>query len=80
MGSFDPELSAMTNIAFLGTHLINGKPANDTACVTGFDQASFMIGSSSNIFNVRSIQHMEILLSEELCSSLWTQPKVLLMA
>jgi hypothetical protein len=38
MGSFDPGLSAMTNITFVGTHLINGKPANDMTCITGFDQ------------------------------------------
>ncbi|KIJ52230.1 hypothetical protein M422DRAFT_156996 [Sphaerobolus stellatus SS14] len=52
MGSFDPNLSAMTPTKFIGTHLINGKPANNTACVTGFDQASFMIGSVSSLFNV----------------------------
>jgi len=52
MGSFDPNLSTMIKTKFVGTHLLNGQPANDTACVTGFDQASFMIGSVSNLFNV----------------------------
>ena len=53
MGSFDPSLSAMANVRFLGTHLVAGAPANASACVTGFDQASFMIGTVSSLFNVR---------------------------
>ncbi|KAF8524875.1 phospholipase B [Hysterangium stoloniferum] len=52
MGSFDPSLSAMANLTFVGTHLVNGRPANDTACVQGFDQASFMIGTVSSLFNI----------------------------
>jgi hypothetical protein len=55
MGSFDPTLSAMTPVQFLGTHLANGQPANGTACVKGFDQASFMIGTVSSLFNVRAL-------------------------
>ena len=52
MGSFDPSLSAMANMQFLGTHLIGGAPGNASACVMGFDQASFMIGTVSSLFNV----------------------------
>lgn len=51
-GSWDPNLSAMTNVTFIGTNLVNGTPANTTACVTGFDQVGFMIGTSSSLFNV----------------------------
>lgn len=51
-GSFDPKLSAMMNLSYAGTHLNNGQPDNDTACVTHFDQAGFVMGSSASLFNV----------------------------
>ncbi|KAA1473978.1 phospholipase B [Dentipellis sp. KUC8613] len=50
-GSWDPNLSSMMNISYVGTKLNNGQPANNTACVTGFDQASFMMGTSASLFN-----------------------------
>ncbi|EPQ56964.1 hypothetical protein GLOTRDRAFT_73425 [Gloeophyllum trabeum ATCC 11539] len=50
-GSWDPNLSAMVNMSFAGTHFVNGTPPNDTACVTGFDQAGFIMGSSASLFN-----------------------------
>jgi len=51
-GSWDPQLSAMVNITYAGTHLTNGQPANDTACTTFFDQTSFVMGTSASLFNV----------------------------
>ena len=56
MGSFDPSLSAMANMQFLGTHLVGGAPGNASACVTGFNQASFMIGTVSSLFNVSPLR------------------------
>ena len=53
-GSYDPTLSAFVDIRFMGTHLVNGKPANSSACVTKFDQTSFIFGTSSSLFNVRT--------------------------
>jgi lysophospholipase len=53
LGSYDPDLSAFVDIRFMGTHLVNGKPANSSACVTEFDQASFIFGTSGSLFNVR---------------------------
>jgi len=53
LGSYDPNLSAFVDVRFMGTHLVNGKPANSSACVTEFDQASFIFGTSSSLFNVR---------------------------
>ncbi|KAI0045904.1 phospholipase B [Auriscalpium vulgare] len=50
-GSWDPNLSSMMNISYVGTHLNNGVPDNTTACVTGFDQASFVMGTSASLFN-----------------------------
>jgi len=52
-GSYDPDLSAFVDIRFMGTQLINGKPANATACVTEFDETSFIFGTSSSRFQVR---------------------------
>ncbi|KAF9782507.1 phospholipase B [Thelephora terrestris] len=52
MGSWDPNVSAMVNLTYVGTHLSNGKPDNDTACVTGFDEAGFIIGTSSSLFSI----------------------------
>lgn len=51
-GSWDPVLSAMMNTSYAGTHLNNGLPDNDTACVTNFDQTGFMMGTSASLFNV----------------------------
>ncbi|PSR76524.1 hypothetical protein PHLCEN_2v8427 [Hermanssonia centrifuga] len=50
-GSWDPNLSAMVNMTYIGTHLTNGEPDNNTACVTAFDQAGFMMGTSASLFN-----------------------------
>ncbi|KAI0044217.1 phospholipase B [Auriscalpium vulgare] len=50
-GSWDPSLGAMLNLTYAGTHLVNGQPANSTACVTGFDQAGFVMGTSASLFN-----------------------------
>ncbi|KAI0092923.1 phospholipase B [Irpex rosettiformis] len=50
-GSWDPNLSAMMNLSYAGTHLSNGTADNDTACVRAFDQAGFIMGSSASLFN-----------------------------
>ncbi|EJD05258.1 lysophospholipase [Fomitiporia mediterranea MF3/22] len=44
MGSFDPTLASFTPTKFLGT-------MNTSVCVTGFDQVSFISGTSSELFN-----------------------------
>ena len=43
----------MVNITFAGTNLTNGKPDSGSSCVTGFDQAGFVMGTSASLFNVR---------------------------
>ncbi|KIJ18736.1 hypothetical protein PAXINDRAFT_129113 [Paxillus involutus ATCC 200175] len=50
-GSWDPNLSAMAPMAYAGTHLVNGLPANPSTCVTAFDQVGFLMGSSASFFN-----------------------------
>ena len=42
----------MANMTYVGTHLDNGNPPNNTGCVTGFDQAGFVMGTSASLFNV----------------------------
>lgn len=42
----------MTPTTYSGTHLVNGLASGTSACVTGFDQVSFIMGSSASIFNV----------------------------
>ncbi len=51
-GSWDPQLSAMVNMSYAGTHLSNGQPDNTTSCTTFFDQIGFIMGTSSSLFNV----------------------------
>lgn len=46
-GSFDPTLAAFTPTKFLGS-------PNDSVCVTGFDQTSFIEGISSNVFHTEN--------------------------
>ncbi|KAH9451071.1 hypothetical protein MJO28_009457 [Puccinia striiformis f. sp. tritici] len=60
-GSYDPQLSAFIPTEFIGTSLNAGKPyvASPKArkidlkniCVRGYDQLSFIIGSSATLFN-----------------------------
>ncbi|KAG6917429.1 hypothetical protein DXG01_002515 [Tephrocybe rancida] len=51
LASYDPNLSAGMNLSYAGTHLNNGRAVNGSACVTGFDQAGFIMGSSASLFN-----------------------------
>lgn len=50
IGSYDPSLRAFANLKYLGTTLDNGKP-KDNKCYTNFDNAGFVMATSSNIFN-----------------------------
>ncbi|KAG6842116.1 hypothetical protein C0991_002770 [Blastosporella zonata] len=51
LASYDPNLSMGMNLTYAGTHLLNGTAVNGSACVTGFDQAGFIMGSSASLFN-----------------------------
>ena len=42
----------MQPLQFAGTNLTNGLPSDTLACVTDFDQASFVMGISSSFFDV----------------------------
>ncbi|KAF9061930.1 lysophospholipase [Rhodocollybia butyracea] len=68
--SFDPSISAGADLTFIGTSLSQGVPTDNSSCVVGFDQASFVIGSSSNIFlsvqsepgGTTSVEELQLLL------------------
>lgn len=50
LGSWDDSLKAFVDTKYLGTELDGGKPKNDT-CVAGYDNAGFIMGTSSSLFN-----------------------------
>ncbi|KAJ7581090.1 phospholipase B [Mycena floridula] len=90
IASFDPSLSTAANMKFVGTQLSNGLPANSTACVTGFDDAGFLMGSSSSLFNqifaqpnflsqdIQALDFLSQLLQEiretEIDAAIWPNP------
>jgi len=51
LGSFDPQLFTFTKLEFIGTEVARGVPVNTSACVRGFDNAGFVMGTSSSLFN-----------------------------
>ncbi|EHN00925.1 Plb2p [Saccharomyces cerevisiae x Saccharomyces kudriavzevii VIN7] len=56
MGSWDPSLNAFTDVKYLGTKVINGKPVNKDQCVSGYDNAGFVIATSASLFNEFSLE------------------------
>lgn len=49
LGSWDPSLYLFTKTKYLGTKTTNGVP--NGRCIGGFDNAGFIIGTSSSLFN-----------------------------
>lgn len=49
MGSFDTSINTFHNIKYLGTKVNNG--VSNGTCIQGFDNAAFVIGTSSSLFN-----------------------------
>ncbi|MCJ1401194.1 hypothetical protein MMC11_004406 [Xylographa trunciseda] len=49
-GSWDNQLSAFTQTAYLGTTLSNGVPFNES-CIVNYDNLGYVLGTSSNLFN-----------------------------
>ena len=56
MGSFDPTLSSFTPLAYIGSPVAGGVPDNASHCTRGFDNAGFLLGTSSSLFNVALLQ------------------------
>ncbi|GJJ14333.1 hypothetical protein Clacol_008597 [Clathrus columnatus] len=55
-GSFDMELASFANMTFVGTVFDGGKPQDTSKCVTGFDQAAFVLGNTADIFDLDSVR------------------------
>lgn len=49
LGSWDSSLNSFVDIVYLGTSLDNGMP--NGSCVTNYDNAGFVLGTSSSLFN-----------------------------
>lgn len=49
LGSWDPSVYAFTDVKYLGTSVQNGE--NNGTCIAGFDNAGFVMGTSSSLFN-----------------------------
>lgn len=50
-GTFDPSLSAFVPLEFLGSNFSAGMLPTTEQCIRGFDNAGFVMGTSSSLFN-----------------------------
>lgn len=51
LGSWDPSVKLFVDLKYLGTNMVNGKPINKDSCVVNYDNAGFLMGTSSSLFN-----------------------------
>ncbi len=51
MGSWDPTVYAFAPLRYLGSQFENGTIPDNRTCVEGFDNAGFVMGTSSSLFN-----------------------------
>lgn len=51
-GSWDPSVRSFTDIKYLGSSYVNGVPVDSKVCIAGFDSAGFIMGASSNIWDM----------------------------
>ncbi|KAJ8102736.1 lysophospholipase catalytic domain-containing protein [Lipomyces tetrasporus] len=51
LGSWDPSLYSFAVLDYIGTNMTNGQPQDNASCIKGFDNAGFVIGTSSTLFN-----------------------------
>lgn len=64
MGSFDPTVYGFVPLRYLGSRFSNGKiPSNET-CYHGFDNAGFLMGASSTVFNTAITNDSELTSTE----------------
>ncbi|KAF4176058.1 hypothetical protein CNMCM8694_007068 [Aspergillus lentulus] len=50
-GSFDPSIFGFAPLEYLGSRFDNGQLPSGESCVRGFDNAGFVMGTSSSLFN-----------------------------
>ncbi|KAK0656585.1 lysophospholipase catalytic domain-containing protein [Cercophora newfieldiana] len=58
MGSFDPTVRGFVPTEYIGSNFSNGAISNDGKCVRGLDSASFVMGTSSSLFNIFILQNI----------------------
>lgn len=51
MGTWDPTTYGFIPTQYLGTQMDNGQMTSNASCVVGFDNAGFVLGTSSSLFN-----------------------------
>lgn len=56
MGTWDSTTYGFVPTQYLGTNFSNGRVANQSQCVVGFDNAGFVMGTSSSLFNILILQ------------------------
>lgn len=56
LGTWDPTSYAFAPLEFLGSNFSNGVLPKDVKCVRGFDNAGYIMGTSSSLFNQFLIQ------------------------
>jgi len=58
MGSFDPTVKGFVPTQYIGSNFSNGVISDGGKCVAGFDSASFVMGTSSSLFNIFLFQNV----------------------
>ncbi|PTB35369.1 hypothetical protein M441DRAFT_62840 [Trichoderma asperellum CBS 433.97] len=56
MGSYDTGLEAFAPLQFVGSNFTNGTIAKNGECIAGVDNAGFVMGTSSSLFNQALLQ------------------------
>ncbi|GAO17596.1 hypothetical protein UVI_02050800 [Ustilaginoidea virens] len=56
MGSYDPQASAFAPLQYVGSDFSNGTVSRTGRCVAGVDNAGFVMGTSSSLFNQAFLQ------------------------
>ncbi|KAK5995985.1 Lysophospholipase 1 [Cladobotryum mycophilum] len=51
MGSSDPSLNGYVPLKYVGSKFSNGSLPSNESCIVGFDNAGFVMGTSSSLFN-----------------------------
>ncbi|KAJ5675509.1 hypothetical protein N7462_008406 [Penicillium macrosclerotiorum] len=55
-GTFDPTIYGFAPLKYLGSRFVAGSIPTNESCVRGFDNAGFVIGTSSSLFNQFMLQ------------------------
>ncbi|CAK7219867.1 Lysophospholipase 1 [Sporothrix curviconia] len=58
-GTYDNDIYGFVPLEYLGTRFVNGIVPNNETCVRGFDNAGFITGSSSDIWNEDGVDIVE---------------------